>query len=49
MLPNQIELVKSGTVRLELKFEKPLEQPVHALVYDELDLMIDIIKGRDCG
>ena len=44
---NQIELVKSGTVRLEMKFGKALEEPVHALVYAELDSMIEITKGRE--
>ena len=39
--------MKSGTVPLEMKFEKPLKQSVHALVYAELDSMIEITKGRE--
>ena len=39
--------MKSGTVRLVMKFGKALEEPVHALVYAELDSMIEITKGRE--
>lgn len=44
---NQVELVKSGSVRIELKFAKLLAQSVHVLVYAELDSMIEITKGRE--
>ena len=44
---NQIELVKSGSVRLELKFDEALKEAVHVLVYAELDSMIEITKGRE--
>lgn len=44
---NQIELVKSGSVRLEMKFDEALAEAVHVLVYAELDSMIEITKGRE--
>ena len=42
----QFELVKSGALRLELKFSQALAQPVHVLVYGELDSMIEIDRSR---
>lgn len=42
----QFELVKSGALRLELKFSEALTQPVHVLVYGELDSMIEINRSR---
>ena len=44
---NQIELIKSGSVRIELKFDQALTQSVHVVVYAELDSMIEITKGRE--
>lgn len=44
---NQIELVKSGTVRLEMKFDKALSEAVHVLVWAESDSMLEITKGRE--
>ena len=44
---NQVELIKSGSVRIELKFDKALTQSVHVIVYAELDSMIEITKGRE--
>ena len=43
----QIELVQSGSVRLEMKFDEALAEAVHVLVYAELDSMIEITKGRE--
>ena len=40
------ELIKSGALRLELKFDQPLAHPVHVLVYAELDSMIEIDRSR---
>ena len=42
----QFELVKSGALRLELKFSQALAHPVHVLVYGELDSMIEIDRSR---
>ena len=44
---NQIELVKTGSVRLELKFTAPLTASAHVLVYGESDSLIEITKGRE--
>ena len=44
---NQIELIKTGSVRLELKFGKALAGPTHVLVYGETDSLIEITKGRE--
>ena len=43
---NQIELVRSGSLRLELKFAEPLSSSLHVLVYGELDSLIEIDKTR---
>ena len=43
---DQFELVKSGALRLELKFSQPLPQPIHVLVYGELDTVIEIDRSR---
>ncbi len=42
----QVELLKSGSLRLELKFEAELPNPVHVIVYGMLDGMIEIDKSR---
>ena len=44
---NQVELLKSGSLRLELKFSSPLAAPVHVLVYGELDSLIEISQTRE--
>ena len=44
---NQCELVKSGNLRLELKFRAGLQEPIHVLVYGELDSIIEINKSRE--
>ena len=44
---NQIELIKAGSVRLELKFGEVLTGPTHVLVYGESDSLIEITKGRE--
>ncbi|XP_025116122.1 uncharacterized protein F54H12.2-like [Pomacea canaliculata] len=43
---DQFELVKSGALRLELKFSDPLANPVHVIVFGELDSMIGIDRSR---
>lgn len=43
---DQVELLKSGSLRVELKFETELLQPVHVLVYGTLDSMIEIDRSR---
>jgi len=43
---DQFELVKSGALRLEFKFSQALTNPVHAIVYAELDSMIEIDRSR---
>lgn len=43
---DQVELLKSGSLRLELKFAAELAAPVHVLVYGVLDSMIEIDKSR---
>ena len=43
---DQFELVKSGALRLELKFSQALAQPVHVLVYGELDSLIQVDRSR---
>lgn len=43
---NQIELVRSGSLRVELKFSDPLSSSIHVLVYGELDSLIEIDKTR---
>ena len=42
----QFELVKSGALRLELKFSQPLANPLHVLVYGAQDSMIKIDRSR---
>ena len=41
------ELVRSGALRLELKFSQALPHPVHCLVYAELDSLIEISQARE--
>lgn len=43
---DQFELVKSGALRLELKFSDTLPNPVHVIVFGELDSMIEIDRSR---
>ena len=44
---NQFELMRSGNLRLELKFNKPLSESIHVLVYGEIDSLIEINKNRE--
>ena len=44
---NQCELIKSGNLRLELKFSEALPAPIHVLVYGEIDSIIEINKARE--
>lgn len=39
-------LIRKGTIRLELKFDKPLERPLSVVVYSEYDASINIDKNR---
>eukprot|EP00745_Piridium_sociabile_P016480 TRINITY_DN24483_c1_g2_i1.p1 TRINITY_DN24483_c1_g2~~TRINITY_DN24483_c1_g2_i1.p1 ORF type:complete len:437 (+),score=66.11 TRINITY_DN24483_c1_g2_i1:2267-3577(+) len=43
---NQFELVKTGALRLEMKFSEALPHSVHVLVYGELDQMVEIDRAR---
>ena len=43
---DQFELVKSGALRLELKFSQALPEPVMVIVYGEMDSMIEIDRSR---
>ena len=43
---NQFELLKSGALRLEIKFGTPLPHPATVIVYGELDAMIQIDRSR---
>lgn len=43
---DQFELVKSGALRLELKFSEALDEPVMVIVYAEMDGMIEIDRSR---
>ncbi|KAL8615446.1 hypothetical protein ACOMHN_036266 [Nucella lapillus] len=43
---DQFELVKSASMRLELKFAKALPNPVVVLIYGELDGLIEVNKSR---
>ena len=43
---NQVELVKSGSLRIELKFKEALEKPIHVIVYGEADSVLEIDKSR---
>lgn len=44
---NQFELMRSGNLRLELKFNQALSEPIHVLVYGEVDSIIEINKNRE--
>jgi len=37
---------KFGTLRIELKFAKALEQPINVLVYKEFDSIIEINEAK---
>lgn len=43
---NQVELIRTGSLRLELKFAKALTHPIHIVVYGELDSLVEIDKSR---
>ena len=43
---NVTEPIRSGSLRLEVGFAKPLEEPVHVVAYGELDGMIEIDRAR---
>lgn len=43
---NQIELVRTGSLRLELKFAEALPHPIHVVVYGELDSLLEIDRNR---
>ena len=43
---NQVELVKSGSLILELKFNAPLPEAVHVIAYAELDFLLDVDRSR---
>lgn len=43
---DQFELIKTGALRLEMKFAQALPHPVHVLVYGELDYMVEIDRAR---
>lgn len=41
-----VELIKTGSLRLEMSFGKPLPTPIHIIVYGELDAMVEIDRAR---
>ena len=43
---DQVELLKTGNLRIEISFAKPLPDPIHIIVLGELDGMIEIDKSR---
>lgn len=43
---SQFELIKSGGLRLEMKFAQALTQPLQVLVYAELDSVLEIDRSR---
>ena len=43
----QVELVRSGQFRLDIKFSTPLTEPVHVILYSEMDSIIEITKTRE--
>ena len=43
---NVTEPTRSGSLRLEVGFAKPLENPIHVIAYGELDGMIEIDRAR---
>ena len=44
---NQLfELVKSGALRMELKFDAPLAQSVTVVVWAEMDSVLEIDRNR---
>lgn len=42
----QFEMVKSGTLCLELRFAQALDQPLQVIVYGELDSVLEIDRSR---
>ena len=43
---DEFELIRSAPLRIELKFHKPLEEPVTVICYAVLDGLIEITKSR---
>ncbi|GFN95222.1 hypothetical protein PoB_002172800 [Plakobranchus ocellatus] len=43
----EVELLKSGVVRLEARFSQALQQPIHVIVYAERDGLIEIHRSRE--
>ena len=43
---DMVEPLKTGSLRLEIGFSKPLEKPIHVLTYGQFDGMIEIDKAR---
>lgn len=43
---DMVEPLKTGSLRLEIGFSKPLPNPVHILTYGQFDGMIEIDKAR---
>nr|KAG5691467.1 hypothetical protein BaRGS_017310 [Batillaria attramentaria] len=43
---NQAELIRAGSLRLEMSFTTALEEPVHVIVYAQFDGLIEIDKSR---
>ncbi|KAK7108900.1 hypothetical protein V1264_016556 [Littorina saxatilis] len=43
---DQIELVRGGGLRMELKFSVALAEPVHVIVYAEMDSLLEIARSR---
>ena len=43
---NEVELVKSGSLRIELKFKEALDKPIHVIVYGDADSVLEIDKSR---
>ncbi|GFO17928.1 hypothetical protein PoB_004443300 [Plakobranchus ocellatus] len=43
----EVELLKSGVVRLEARFSQALQQPIHVIVYAERDGLLEIHRSRE--
>ncbi|GFN94032.1 hypothetical protein PoB_002053800 [Plakobranchus ocellatus] len=43
----EVELLKSGVVRLEARISQALQQPIHVIVYAERDGLIEIHRSRE--
>ena len=44
---DQVELIRTGPLRVEAKFKKPLPKPHHVIVYGEMDSLIEITGNRE--